>query len=209
MRTKRRAGCALPIARADALEEGLVLTLEAVRRTHRASPPGGDRGRQVEPQRQLGLQALLHPIFELRQHREIEPAPTPLIRKGRVSEAIAQHAHASRQSRGDDLLDVVAPRRKDKQRLGQRIHRRMKDELAQLLGKQSSARLARDHEFAAAAAQVLRNDLQVARFAGPVDAFEGDEAPRLHLPRWYWFTARLCAGSVSLNSLLPSPRATK
>ena len=30
-----------------------------------------------------------------------------------------------------------------------------------------------------------------------------------YFPRWNWLTARLCASSVSLNTLVPSPRATK
>ena len=64
----------------------------------------------------------------------------------------------------------------------------------------------------AARAQPLGERLDVGRLAGAVDAFEGDEVGRVTaspILRWYRFTARLWSASVSLNSLLPSPRATK
>jgi hypothetical protein len=63
----------------------------------------------------------------------------------------------------------------------------------------------------AARAQPLGERLDVRRLARAVDPFEGDEPAAHGVPdlRWKRLTARLWSASVSLNSLLPSPRATK
>ena len=119
---------------------------------------------------------------------------------------------AARQRRLDHPLDVVAPRREHQQRLGQRVHR-LRAAPARAAARPAACRPARAcrRRCCAARAQALGERLDVGRLAGAVDAFEGDEAAasRRGVLRWYRFTARLCSASVSLNSLLPSPRATK
>ena len=74
-----------------------------------------------------------------------------------------------------DHPTVVAPRRKDKQRLGQRIHRRMQHEAAQLFGERRSARLARRHHVQPARAQQIDDRGDMRALAGAVDAFKSDE----------------------------------
>ena len=71
---------------------------------------GRHLGRQVEPQRQVGLRAAaagsagrLHPAVQLRQHRQVEAAPAALVGEGGVGEAVAQHHVAARQRRLDHL----------------------------------------------------------------------------------------------------------
>jgi hypothetical protein len=106
---------------------------------------------------------------------------------------------------------MVAARGEDQQRFRHRVHRRMQDQLAQLLGKGRAAGFARANDFGAEAPQVRGDGLDVTRLAGAVDALERDE-PAAHAwsyLRWNRFTARLCSARVSLNSLLPSPRETK
>src|SRR5690606_9947682 len=87
---------------------------------------------------------------------------------------------------------------------------------AQGLGELRAAGLAREHDFPARLAQALGVPLEMGALAGPVDALEADEPPpHFASPRgalrlsWYSRTARLCASSVSANSLVPSPRETK
>jgi hypothetical protein len=87
---------------------------------------------------------------------------------------------------------VIAPRREHEQRLGDAVHRRMQQQLAQRLGERRAARLARADDALAARAQALGERRDVGRLAGAVDAFEGDEAARHgELLRWKRFTARL------------------
>ena len=108
------------------------------------------------------------------------------------------------------LVQVVASRREDEQRFGQRVHRLVQHQLAQALGERRAARLARAQHRRAGGAQAPGHGVDVRRLAGTVDALERDEARRHgYLPRWYLSTARLCAARLSLNSLLPSPRDTK
>ena len=105
---------------------------------------------------------------------------------------------------------MVAPRSEDEQRLGQRVHRRVQDQLAQALGEHRAAGFAGAQHRGTRAAEALGDGVDVGGLAGTVDAFECDEtAGHYCFPRWNLSTARLCAASDSLNSLLPSPRETK
>ena len=143
-----------------------------------------------------------------------EPGGTPLAEQLRalalnapmdpLTEALLMFA-----ARLDHGLQVVAARREHEQRLGQRVHRRVQRQPAQLLGQRRAARFAREDDGAAGVAERLRERVDVAGLAGAVDAFEAEEQAAAHRPLWYLFTARLCSSSVSLNWLLPSPRETK
>ncbi len=108
---------------------------------------------------------------------------------------------------------MVAPRGKHQQRLGQRVHRR-RAAAARAAVPPAACRRARACSTTScprARSQAGQRRSMCVDLAGAVDAFEGDEAARSSTAacRWYWFTARLWSASVSLNSLLPSPRATK
>jgi hypothetical protein len=171
----------------------LVLRLETVRRAHRGAAFGGLLRRQLEPQREVGLAALLHPGFQLRQHRPIEAAPATLVGEGGVGEAVTQHGLAAFQRGQDVVHEVITPRREHQQRFGQRLHRLVQHEAAQRLGQRRAAGLAREQHAVAVVAQPRGHRIEVRALAGAVDAFDGDEAARsLHdPPRWYLFTARL------------------
>ena len=84
---------------------------------------------------------------------------------------------------GLDVMDqVVAPRRKDQQGLGEWIHRFMQNQLAHGFSQRRAARLARDHHGMAALAQPDRQALDVGALARAVDALQGDEAAGFHRP---------------------------
>ena len=158
------------------------------------------------------MPALLHPLLQPGQHGGVEAAAAALVGEGGVGEAVAQHGVAARQRRLDDVLEVVAPRRKDQQRLAQRVHGGMQHQFAQLFGQRRAAGFARHHHAVAALAQPIGQGFDVRALSRAVDAFESDEtAAHGRPPRWNWFTARLCSARVSLKMLppLPSLRATK
>src|SRR5438105_11485545 len=75
----RRAVHAGAVGRANALEECHVFLLEAVGRTRCRTALRGEPGAQVEPDREVGLKPLLHPLFELCQHTRIEAPPATLV----------------------------------------------------------------------------------------------------------------------------------
>jgi hypothetical protein len=90
-------------------------------------------------------------------------------------EAVAQHHLPRRQRRLDDVPQVVAPGGKHQQRLGQGIHGRAQQALAQRFGQRGAAGLAGHRHRTPLVAQPLGQRGDVGRFAGAVDAFEGDE----------------------------------
>lgn len=144
---------------------------------------GSLRWGQIEPQGQIGLQQrrvrvlarCLHPSFESRQDPGVESLAAALVGERRIAEAVAQHHLATPERRADDLADMVAPRRKHQQGLGQSVHWRMEHQGTQLFRQWRSAGLARHRHHPAACLQGLRQCLHVTGLAGPIDAFERDE----------------------------------
>mmetsp|Transcript_5225 Transcript_5225/g.19536 ORF Transcript_5225/g.19536 Transcript_5225/m.19536 type:complete len:265 (+) Transcript_5225:99-893(+) len=80
--------------------------------------------------------------------------------------------------------------------------------VAQRLGQRRATGLAAELHVGTLCTEPIGHGPDMGGLAGTVDALEADESSR-HLPRMYLLTARLCAARSSLNSLLPSPRATK
>ena len=148
--------------------------------------------------------------FEPLQYVEIEAAAAALISKGGVGITVAED-HVAACKRGfDDLPQMVAARGEDQQRLGHRVHGLVQHELAQALGQRRPAGLARERDLASRIAEGLGQGVDVGGLAGPINAFKGNEKTgHQRAPSWNLRTARLCSSSVALNSLLPSPRATK
>src|SRR3990167_7258738 len=107
---------------------------------------------------------------------------------------------------------MVTPCRKDQQGFGHGVHRIIEHQGPQLFSKRRATRFACQRDRPALRLESLRQAVDMGRFAGAVNAFKTDEKSTCHAcycPRWYLFTARLCASRLSLNWLLPSPRATK
>src|SRR5205823_2697130 len=142
-------------------------------------------------------------------HLAIESAPAALVGESRVAESVAQDPAASRKRRLDHLCEVLAARGEHEDRLGLRLHRDAQDELAQLLAHWRSARLARHDEIGTAGADAAREELDMRRFAGAIDAFQRDEFSARHFLSWYLATARLCSSSDFENWWVPSPFETK
>src|ERR1019366_5755701 len=84
------------VAGANALEERQVLGLEAIGGPCSGAPLRRDFGIEIEPEREVGLQPLLHRGFERIGEREILAAAEALVRKSRVGEAIAEYDLAAR-----------------------------------------------------------------------------------------------------------------
>ena len=210
---------ALRVARPHRLEERQLLGLEPVRRPRPRAAPGRFLRAQVEPQRQVRLPTRLDPGFQLGQRGQVEAAASALVGEGGVRVAVAQHHGTARQRRLDHPAQVVAPGRKHQQRLGERIHVARQEQLAQGLGQRCAARFAGAHHFVTGFLPAGGDAVDLGGLARAVDAFGGDEAAggtgemvnfaqRAAL-RWNLSTARLWSASVSLNWLVPSPRATK
>jgi len=167
------------------LEKTSVLGFEAIRCPHCSATRRGDGGRHLEPQRQVGLPAFLDPALQLAQHGQVETAPSPLIGKGGVGEAVADHGGAARQRRLDQLLEVVPSCGEHQQRLGQCVHRAVQHQLTQCFGQRRAPGLARELHLVAVLAQPRAGSLDVRGLARAIDSFERDEAARFHRPRWY------------------------
>ena len=144
----------------------------------------GNGGVEIEPDGQVRLQqgkgcALpwpsLHPLLQRRKNPGVEAAPRALVGEAGVGETVAQHGIAARQRRFDDLQQVVAPRREDQQRFGQRVHGIVENECPELFGQRGAAGFAGLQHGAPGAAQGLGQRLDVGRLAGAVDALEADE----------------------------------
>jgi hypothetical protein len=181
----RLLGAAPRVARAHALEERIVETLEAIGHARRGTARRGLRGLDVEPQRQVGLARALHPSLQLRQHGPVEAAPRTLVGEGRVGEAVAQHGGAGGQRRLDALAQVIAPRREHQQAFRQRVHLIAQEKLAQLFGQWRATGLAGHQHVVALGADPARKRVDVRALARAVDAFEGDEAAAHRVPpRW-------------------------
>ena len=153
----------------DTCEKRLVLGFELVGFTGGGQSARGLRRGQIEPEGQVRLAywapgrrlAALHPLLKHGQHREVESAPSSLVGKAGVREAVAQDHVAARQCRFDQLHQMVAPRREHKQRLCQRIHRVMQHKLADLLGQRGPARFSGYQDRAPDAAKELRQGIDL------------------------------------------------
>ena len=86
------------------------------------------------------------------------------------------------QRRADDLAQMIAPRGKGQQHLGQRIHGFVQQQPAQLFGQWRAAGFTRQHHFAPGAAQGVGEQCDMRGLARAIDALEGDEEPPAHLP---------------------------
>ena len=108
------------IAGAHPFEEGEVLGLETVGGAGFGAPLRRDLRLEVEPEREIGLQALLDGELEAPEQREIQAAAEALVGEGGIGETIAEHDLAPPQRRRDDALDVIAARGEDEQGFGER-----------------------------------------------------------------------------------------
>ena len=122
--------------------EELAGLLDAVRRrgggrlARGEARPGGF-GRDVEEDREVGLQALRRKVVEVLQPRHVDAAAVALVGEGRIGETVAQHPFAPRERGADHLGDDLRARREEEQHLAarnRRIRPLLPDERADLLG---------------------------------------------------------------------------
>ena len=116
----------------------------------------GGRG---EPRDELGAHAVARAL---------------VCRRG-IGEAVADHVLAGGERGLDDPLDVIGARREHEERLEDRRHRLGEERLAQPLGEIGAAGLARHDHVRALRAHRIGDELDMARLAGAVDAFQREE----------------------------------
>ena len=195
------------------------LRLELVRHAGTGQPLGSFFRGQIKPDgerrlHQCGLgRAGLNHELELFEDGFVKATAAALVGKGRVGESVTQDHITPGQRRQNDAAQMVAPGGKHQQRLGQRVHRIVEHQRAQLFSQRRATRLTGQRDRPALGLEGVGQRADVGGFTGTVNAFKADEKPRLvrhaQRPRMYLLTARLCSSSVALNWLLPSPRATK
>ncbi len=180
---------ALEVGLPNAVVEILPLDFETIERTRlRGDAPGGQLDRQIEQERQVGLQVRMHPGFELNEFFPVKTAATALIGVSGVAETIADDPVAARQRRFNDLRQVFPAGSEHQQGFGFEVHRLTEQQLPQLLAERRAPRFAAGDDLQSALAQEVGQFLQMAAFTGTVDAFKSDESAALHIherpPRW-------------------------
>lgn len=118
----------------------------------------------------------LHRVEKPRRHL----AERALIGAGRIRKAVAQHPDALRQSGLDHGMHVIVARRGEQQRFSfraQQLAHPRQDDMPDDLGAGRPARLAGDEDAQLGRVEPVGQQLDLRRLAGPLPAFEGDEAP--------------------------------
>ena len=98
-----------------------------------------------------------------------------LVGKTGIREAVAQHHFTACQRGLDALLQMVAPRRKNQQRLGHCVHRIMQKNGSQLFSHGRSAWFAGQSNHPALPSEQLGQALDMGGFPGTINALETDE----------------------------------
>ena len=169
------------------LVHGDFLLLEAVGRGTRvlggaagAGPCQPGPGRQIDQDRQVGHHAVDGDALECPDEARLQIACHALIDPGRIDEAVAKHDLAGRNRRPDHLLDVVAARRGEQDRLhphAEFFGAAGQQHVAHGLRAGGAAGFARLHDLAPLGAQRLGQKADLRGLADALASFEGYEAP--------------------------------
>src|SRR5258706_5117146 len=195
---------------AHTVEEGALLSLEAIERPARAGQPAGsDLERAIEDERAVGLEPWMGDLRQALDELGRDAVAGALIGDGGIGEAVADDPASRLQRRHDHLGYVVRARGEDEQRLDRGAERLLEHGLADALGEIGAAGLAGLYDVPSLGGDRVGDELEMRRFPGAVDAFQGDEPASLaHRLSWYLVTARLCSPMLRENWLEPSPRET-
>lgn len=145
-----------------------------------------DLDRQVEQDRQVGLEAARRDLLERRQLIVAKAAAIALVGAGRVGEPGADDRDPGRQRRLDDLLDQLAPSGVEEEGVRERVDRRVRwrqEQLADALAEDRPARLARPAHGNTASAKGRLEARRLGRLAGTLRALDRDEATATRLGR--------------------------
>jgi hypothetical protein len=180
-------GAALRLGRGDGEEAGAQAVVEVaplLLETVVAAALGGAgetlRHREVEDEREVGPERAGDEAIERVEVGARDAAGAALVGDGGIGVAVGDDPAAGVERRPDGADEMIAPRRGDEQRLGERVpapRRTADEELAQLLGARRAARLAGRDRRDPGAVQRLDEAPDLGRLAGAFAAFKGDEAP--------------------------------
>lgn len=142
-----------------------------------------DSDRDVEEQRELRSKLSGRPFVHRAQHSSIQSPSIPLIGQGRVRESIADDRLPLRQCGFDDVIDMLAPGRKNEVGFrfgGDRFRRIVEQDTTQTFGEQCPTRFSRVQHIQTLCAQTLTQPSSLSRFSASFTTFQCDEdAPRL------------------------------
>jgi len=181
------AGGDLAVLGVDAGEEVGLLLLEAIFVVAGgfdvagvAAAGTGQGGVQIREEKdgQIGLEVVAEQAVKIEDDVGAELASAALVGLGGVSEAVAEDNLGRLEGGGDDLLDglgAVSEHHGEFGMGGQAGGAGVKKESANVVADGGSAGLAGDDMGPVAAGEPLREALDLGGFAGPVEAFKGDE----------------------------------
>jgi hypothetical protein len=173
--------------------------LEAVL-DHRTPADAGEPflDRHIEDHGQVGPEIGQRKPVQFAQVRERQAAAVTLIGDGRIGEPVGDDPRAGSEGRPDQSDDMIAPRRVQQQGLGNGIPAlgvTLEQQTANILGTGRAAWLARALGGDAGTCEGRDEESGLGRFAGPLAAFDGDEAAarrafvtgaQLRLPQIRW-----------------------
>ena len=137
--------------------------------------------RQVEDEGKIGLEAVARDRVQRPQRVERDAAGIALIREGRIGKTVGDDPAPFGERGTDGALEMVAPRRVDEKRLGERIPTAgiaADEKLSDLLRARRAARLARRSDRYSLFLQPIDEKAQLGRLAGAFAAFDRQEASR-------------------------------
>jgi len=141
-------------------------------------------GRNVQVERQVGLQPTGCKRQDGAQRRQVEPMTVALVRQGAVGIAIADHDLARSEPGLDLLRDQLGTRRRVQQNLGPGVHAgvfQVVQHGSDLVADGCPARLARREYGVPPPAQELDQGRNLGGFAAAVRSFKRDKHGLLHL----------------------------
>jgi hypothetical protein len=153
--------------------------VEAILRGWLAPASAQSAGRwNVEQQREMRHQPIRRPSVHRPQKGEVEAAAVPLIGQCGVGKAIAHHDHSSIKGRSNDLRDMLAACRENKQgfRLrGDGFRRRLEQEAAKLFGERRPSWFSRAQDVMAPCGQQPAETKRLSGFSASFPALQRNE----------------------------------
>jgi hypothetical protein len=164
---------------AEPLVEIAALALEAVVAAARRGTAEPYVDRQVEDEREVGLKAVARDRMQRAQRLERDAAGIALVRECRIGETVGDDPASLCERGTDGALEMVAARRVDEKRLGERVPAAgiaADEEFSDLLRARRAAGLARRRDRYSLLLQPLDEKAQLRRLAGAFAAFDRQEA---------------------------------
>ncbi len=124
-----------------------------------------DLGRQIDQEREIGLQAVCCNSIELSKEPHIHASGVSLVHNGGIGMAVAEHNLAFRKRRSDNRLDVVASIGQEKERFcGAEKLFTVKKNVTDLFADLTRARLSGFEHFVTGIFQPFRHGTKRCRF---------------------------------------------